>query len=163
VATLVAALAVAAGSYTYSGVIVGFGWNAGLLLLAGILVLVLLRVFMAKGREGWSFILSTLGVLVFSAAIFAQLFPNVMVSSTDPQFNLTIYNAASGSYTLGVMSKVACSWCPWYCFIRVGHTGSFENAFPARWKGCIIEFILNAWIQERRSYSALVLFTFLPV
>jgi cytochrome d ubiquinol oxidase subunit II len=107
VATLVAALAVAAGSYTYSGVIVGFGWNAGLLLLAGILVLVLLRVFMAKGREGGSFILSTLGVLVFSAAIFAQLFPNVMVSSTDPQFNLTIYNAASGSYTLGVMSKVA--------------------------------------------------------
>lgn len=112
VVTLLFAILVTVSSYTYSGVIRGFGWNAGLLLLAGILGLILVRVFMAKGREGWSFILSTLGVLLFSAAIFVQLFPNVLVSSTDPSFNLTIYNAASGAYTLGVMSKIAIFMVP---------------------------------------------------
>lgn len=112
VVTLLLAVLVTVSSYTYSGVIQGFGWNAGLLLLGGILVLVLMRVFMAKGREGWSFVLSTLGVLFFTAAIFVQLFPNVLVSSTDPTYNLTIYNAASGAYTLGVMSKIALFMVP---------------------------------------------------
>jgi len=35
-----------------------------------------------------------------------------MVSSTDPAFNLTIYNAASGAYTLSVMSKIALVMVP---------------------------------------------------
>jgi cytochrome d ubiquinol oxidase subunit II len=105
--TLLAAIIVTASSYTFSGVIKGFGINAALLLLCGILVLILQRVLLARGREGWTFAVSTLGVILFSAAIFVQLFPNVLVSSTNPLFNLTIYNASSGSYTLGVMSTVA--------------------------------------------------------
>jgi cytochrome d ubiquinol oxidase subunit II len=70
-------------------------------------VLIALRFILAKGKEGLAFILSSVGIMLFSAAIFVQLFPNVMVSSTDPAFNLTIYNAASGSYTLALMSKIA--------------------------------------------------------
>ncbi len=107
VAVILAALALTVSSYTFGGVIKGFGWNAGLLLSAGLVVLILLRAILAKGKEGLAFIVSSVGIMLFSAAVFVQLFPNVMVSSTDPAFNLTIYNAASGSYTLALMSKIA--------------------------------------------------------
>jgi cytochrome d ubiquinol oxidase subunit II len=111
-ATLLVAILVTISAFTFTGLIPGLGWNSGLLLLAGLVLLIALRFLMAKGREGWSFVFSTLFVLCLSAALFVQLFPNVMVSSTDPAFNLTIYNAASGDYTLSVMSKVALVMVP---------------------------------------------------
>jgi Cytochrome bd terminal oxidase subunit II len=40
-------------------------------------------------------------------AIFVDLYPNVMVSSTSPAFNLTAHNTASPPYTLGVMTIIA--------------------------------------------------------
>ncbi|KAB1641882.1 cytochrome d ubiquinol oxidase subunit II [Gulosibacter chungangensis] len=41
------------------------------------------------------------------AAIFVAVFPVVLPSTIDPAFNLTVWNAASGEYTLAVMSVVA--------------------------------------------------------
>jgi cytochrome d ubiquinol oxidase subunit II len=40
------------------------------------------------------------------------MFPRVMVSSTDPAYSLTIYNASSSQYTLTVMSIVALIFVP---------------------------------------------------
>ncbi len=40
------------------------------------------------------------------------LFPRVMVSSLNPAWSLTIYNAASGPYTLQVMTIVAVIFVP---------------------------------------------------
>jgi cytochrome bd ubiquinol oxidase subunit II len=46
--------------------------------------------------------------IVFAVGtILAALFPNVMPSSTDPAFTLTIENASSTEYTLTVMSWIA--------------------------------------------------------
>jgi cytochrome d ubiquinol oxidase subunit II len=39
--------------------------------------------------------------------LFTDLYPNVMISSTNPAYNLTIANTASPSYTLKLMSIVA--------------------------------------------------------
>jgi cytochrome d ubiquinol oxidase subunit II len=44
--------------------------------------------------------------------LFGELYPNVLVSSTDPDFNLTLANAASGHYTLEVMTVVAALFVP---------------------------------------------------
>jgi cytochrome d ubiquinol oxidase subunit II len=44
--------------------------------------------------------------------IFMALFPRVMVSSLNPDWSLTIYNASSSNYTLGVMSIVALIFVP---------------------------------------------------
>ena len=41
------------------------------------------------------------------ATIFIDLYPNVMVSSTSSNNNLTIENAAAGTYSLKVMTIVA--------------------------------------------------------
>jgi cytochrome d ubiquinol oxidase subunit II len=51
-------------------------------------------------------------VIFAVASFFFALFPNVMISSTDPAFNLTIMNASSSPYTLKVMSIVALIFVP---------------------------------------------------
>ena len=45
-------------------------------------------------------------------SIFFDLFPRVMVSSTNTAYNLTVSNSASPSYTLKVMSVVAIVFLP---------------------------------------------------
>jgi len=107
IAEVIAFAALIVAGYTFSGVFKGFGLNAGLILLAALLLLVTVRFLANAGKSGRAFILAALTVLLTVGAIFAQLFPNVMVSSTDIANNLTIYNAASSQYTLSVMSKVA--------------------------------------------------------
>jgi cytochrome d ubiquinol oxidase subunit II len=44
--------------------------------------------------------------------VFIGLFPRVMISELDRAFNLTVYNAASGPYSLKVMTIVAVTLIP---------------------------------------------------
>ncbi|MDO9120777.1 MAG: cytochrome d ubiquinol oxidase subunit II, partial [Anaerolineaceae bacterium] len=80
-------------------------------LLAAV-TLVLSRVFMGMKKEGWAFSMTGLTILFTVASLFVALFPNVMISSTSPEFNLTIYNASSSPYTLKVMTIVAIIMVP---------------------------------------------------
>jgi cytochrome d ubiquinol oxidase subunit II len=59
------------------------------------------------GREGLGFSLTCLTVMATVVLIFGCLFPDVMPSSTDPSFSLTIDNASSTPYTLKVITWVA--------------------------------------------------------
>jgi cytochrome d ubiquinol oxidase subunit II len=61
----------------------------------------------ARGREGWAFGLVGGAVVALVATLFAALFPDVMPSSTDPAFSLTVANASSTPRTLAVMSWIA--------------------------------------------------------
>ncbi|WP_433698380.1 cytochrome d ubiquinol oxidase subunit II [Nocardiopsis sp. CA-288880] len=65
-----------------------------------------------KGREGWSFAFTALTILTAVAALFGALFPNVLPSTTDPAFSLTVDNASSADYTLTVMTWVAVVFLP---------------------------------------------------
>lgn len=58
------------------------------------------------GREGWSFALSGIAIAAAVAMLFLALFPNVMPSSLDPAWSLTVTNASSSPYTLKIMT-----WC----------------------------------------------------
>ncbi|WOF23332.1 cytochrome d ubiquinol oxidase subunit II [Microbacterium betulae] len=65
-----------------------------------------------RRREGFAFT-GYAGFGLFGvAAIFAAMFPNVLPSTIDPAFDLTVWNASSGSYTLGVMTVVVCVALP---------------------------------------------------
>ena len=44
--------------------------------------------------------------------MFISLYPNVMVSSTNVAYNLTVNNAASGHYSLVVMTVAAVLFFP---------------------------------------------------
>jgi cytochrome d ubiquinol oxidase subunit II len=63
-------------------------------------------------RAGRAFAATALGVTGFVATIFTGLYPRVLVS--DPAFanSLTIANAASGHYALGVITVVAAIFTP---------------------------------------------------
>ena len=64
------------------------------------------------GREGLAFI-GVAGFLAAGAAsIFAAVYPVVLPSTIDHAFDLTISNAASGDYTLGVMTVVTAIGLP---------------------------------------------------
>ncbi|MEV7507556.1 cytochrome d ubiquinol oxidase subunit II [Streptomyces sp. NPDC090085] len=58
------------------------------------------------GREGWSFALSGVTIAAVVAMFFLTLFPNVMPSSLDDAWSLTVTNASSSPYTLKIMT-----WC----------------------------------------------------
>lgn len=63
-------------------------------------------------REGWAFIGSAVTIAMAVVSLFAGLFPDVMPSSTDPAFSLTVTNAASTPYTLSIMTVVAVIFVP---------------------------------------------------
>ncbi|MBN2176826.1 MAG: cytochrome d ubiquinol oxidase subunit II [Demequinaceae bacterium] len=58
-------------------------------------------------RFGWAFALNALVIASFVVLVFGSMYPDVMPSTTDPAFSLTVHNASSTDYTLGVMTWVA--------------------------------------------------------
>jgi cytochrome d ubiquinol oxidase subunit II len=61
----------------------------------------------AAGREGWAFSLSGATIALAVATLFLSLFPNVMPSSLDGAWSLTVENASSSPYTLRIMTWLA--------------------------------------------------------
>lgn len=64
------------------------------------------------GAEKAAFGLMAATIALAVASILAALYPNVMPSTTDPAFSLTIENASSSDYTLQVMTWVAVVMLP---------------------------------------------------
>ncbi|MFT8321897.1 MAG: cytochrome d ubiquinol oxidase subunit II [Bacillus sp. (in: firmicutes)] len=78
----------------------------------GVIVFVLAGFFISRKKDGWAFGM-TGGVIILSfTAVFIGLFPRVMISSISDAFSLTITNAASGNYSLKVMTIVALTLLP---------------------------------------------------
>ncbi|ATE51946.1 cytochrome d ubiquinol oxidase subunit II [Actinosynnema pretiosum] len=64
------------------------------------------------GREGQAFALMGVAVVATVIALFGAMYPNVLPSTVDPAFSLTIENASSSSYTLTVMTWVSAFGAP---------------------------------------------------
>jgi len=60
-----------------------------------------------RKREGWAFIGFAVFLVFGAASIFVAAYPVVLPSTVDSAFDLTVQNASSGDYTLGVMSVIA--------------------------------------------------------
>ena len=83
-----------------------------------------------QGREGWAFTGTFVTIAMAVATYFLLLFPNVMPSTLDPAWSLTVDNAASTPYTLRIMTIVALvftplvllyqSWTYWVFRKRIG-------------------------------------------
>ncbi len=65
-----------------------------------------------EGRDGWAFAATGVAIAAAVLALFGSLYPDVMPSSTDPAFSLTVDNASSTPYTLRIMSWVALVMTP---------------------------------------------------
>lgn len=88
------------------------GVNPGVIpILAGIAIISVGYLLKIK-REGWAFTMTGITIAFSTITIFMGLFPRVMVSSSNNDWSLTIYNASSSPYTLQVMSIVALIFVP---------------------------------------------------
>ena len=63
-------------------------------------------------RDGFAFTATTITIAASVGSIFVDLYPNVMVSSTNPAYNLTVHNTASGAYSLKAMTVVVIIFLP---------------------------------------------------
>jgi cytochrome d ubiquinol oxidase subunit II len=89
----------------------GKAWT-WVVVVAGVVAVALAWQWARKGSEGRAF--GAIGVFVVcaTASIFGAAFPVVIPSTMDPAFSLTISNASSSNYTLGLMSIVAAIGLP---------------------------------------------------
>jgi cytochrome d ubiquinol oxidase subunit II len=59
------------------------------------------------GKPGYAFLSSCATIVALNFLLGVALFPNLIVSSIDPAYSLTIYNAASSQKTLSIMRTIA--------------------------------------------------------
>ena len=123
-----------------------FGWWTATIrsdtlavVFAVIAVVALGAALMANGaeREGWAFGFTAATIVALMATLFVALYPNVLPSTTDPAFGLTVTNASSTPRTLQAMSWVALlalpfviayqGWTYWAFRKRIG-----RSAIPTR-------------------------------
>jgi cytochrome d ubiquinol oxidase subunit II len=64
------------------------------------------------GHTAWGFAATTAAMAATVASFFVALYPNVMVSSTNKSYDLTVANSASAHYALSVMTVVAVIFAP---------------------------------------------------
>ena len=80
-------------------------------LLAVLAVLAAVGLVYAR-RDGFAFSATTATIASCILAIFVDLYPNVMVSSTNAAYNLTVHNTASTPYSLKAMTVVVVIFLP---------------------------------------------------
>jgi len=68
--------------------------------------------FLKNDREGNLFISGGLSIILATVMVFSGLFPRLMISTLDPTYSLTIYNASSSTYTLKIITIVAAIFVP---------------------------------------------------
>ena len=92
-------------------------------------------------HEGFAFAATAVTIASCIITIFADLYPNVMISTTSPAYNLTVHNTASGGYSLKVMTVVVIIFLPvvlayqtwtYYVFRRRVSREEFTAPEPAR-------------------------------
>lgn len=94
-------------TYLETDILDRLGVNPGMIPLTGILAMLLCGYFLRRNRQGWAFGMTSITIAFSLMTMFMILFPRVMISSINPDWSLTIYNAASSPYTLRVMTIVA--------------------------------------------------------
>jgi len=88
------------------------GITTGIIPVMSVLTLLAAGFFIYKKQYAQGFILNSLTILLVTALVFMGLFPRVLVSSLNPDWSLTIFNASSSPYTLQVMSIIALIFVP---------------------------------------------------
>ncbi len=63
--------------------------------------------FARADKQKSAFVCTTVTIAMTTIGLFVALFPRLMVSSLNPDWSITIYNAASTPYTLTIMTVAA--------------------------------------------------------
>lgn len=99
-------------TYIFTAILERLGLNPGIIPVTGVAAMLASGYFVRKDRPGWAFVLTSVSIAFALVTMFLIMFPDVMISSLDPAWSLTIYNASSSDYTLRTMTVVTLIFLP---------------------------------------------------
>jgi cytochrome d ubiquinol oxidase subunit II len=111
---LVVAVAFLAYTYPATHLFDNFLAHPALLVvpLLAVAALLAVKVFLVRSDLLKAFFSSSLTIVLVVATGVTGLFPNLIPSSLDTQYSLTIYNSSSSPYTLKIMTGVIAAFLP---------------------------------------------------
>ncbi|HET7073915.1 MAG TPA: cytochrome d ubiquinol oxidase subunit II [Mycobacterium sp.] len=109
-------------SLPVTGIVAGFGlwtqlahgkdWTWAVLGVAVVAQLVAVLLVWRRASDAWAFACTAVVVAAVVILLFGALYPNLVPSTLDSQWNLTIYNSSSTPYTLKIMTWVTAFFAP---------------------------------------------------
>jgi len=90
----------------------GKGWTWLALAVAVVALLTAVALMWARRREGWAFFSTIIVIAAVAALLFGSLYPNLLPSTLNPDWSVTIYNGSSTPYTLKIMTWAALTLMP---------------------------------------------------
>jgi cytochrome d ubiquinol oxidase subunit II len=99
-------------NYVYIDIFNKIGVNPGVMPVASAAALLAVGYYLREKQFGWAFIMMGLTILLAVATFFWFLYPDVMVSSTNTAYNLTVSSASASHKTLELMTIVALVFVP---------------------------------------------------
>ncbi|MGV0792214.1 cytochrome d ubiquinol oxidase subunit II [Mycolicibacterium sp. XJ1819] len=90
----------------------GTAWTWAALGVAVAALLTAVALVWVRRREGWAFFSTVIVVAAVVVLLFGSMYPNLLPSTLNPDWSVTIYNGSSTPYTLGIMSWAALTLLP---------------------------------------------------
>lgn len=104
--------ALVAGFGLWTQLAYGKGWTWLVLGVAVVAQLAAVLLVWRRISDGWAFACAAVVVAAVVVLLFGALYPNLVPSTLNKQWNVTIYNASSTPYTLKVMTWVTAIMAP---------------------------------------------------
>jgi cytochrome bd ubiquinol oxidase subunit II len=104
-----AALVFAFLAWTYANAVSAHskGIVPGIVPISAVVLMLAVPFLVRAARDGFAFAATALSIALITITLFLNLFPRVLVSSTNKAYDLTIWTTSSNHYSLVVMSVVA--------------------------------------------------------
>jgi cytochrome d ubiquinol oxidase subunit II len=115
---LIISVVLAIANYAYIDIFEKIGINPGIMPITCAAAMLATVYFVRNKQFGWAFGMLGGTIVLALVTYFWFLYPNVLVSSIDEAYNLTVHNASSSEYTLQVMSVVALIFVPVVLFYQ---------------------------------------------
>ena len=115
-------------SYFSTDMLTKLGVNPGVVPIFAVLALLAVGYFLRNRQDGWAFGSMAAAILLSVTTMFMILFPRVLISSSNPEWSLTIYNAASTPRTQTVMLVIALIGMP----LVIAYTAFIYHAFKGK-------------------------------
>jgi cytochrome bd ubiquinol oxidase subunit II len=90
----------------------GKAWTWLVLAVAVVAQLATVALVFTRRHEGWAFVCSATVVTAVVVLLFGAMYPNLVPSTLDPHWSLTVSNASSSPYTLKIMTWAAAIFAP---------------------------------------------------
>ena len=90
----------------------GKSWTWLALGVAVVALLAAVGLMWARRREGWAFVSMVIVIAAVAVLLFGSMYPNLLPSTLNPDWSVTIYNGSSTPYTLKIMSWASLTLLP---------------------------------------------------